>query len=64
MCRSQQVFPLRISPEMLDTLQQWANDEFRSINGQIEYILYEALSKACRLKSSKTQPTDPPEDEF
>ena len=55
---------MRISPEMLDTLQQWANDEFRSINGQIEYILYEALSKACRLKSSKTQPTDPPEDEF
>jgi hypothetical protein len=52
------VFPLRISPEMLDALQQWANDEFRSINGQIEYLLREALLKTKRIKSNGSQSTE------
>jgi hypothetical protein len=32
-------FLLRLSPEMLSKLEQWAQDEFRSVNGQIEYLL-------------------------
>ena len=36
-------FALRINPEMLKELETWAADEFRSTNGQIEYLLNEAL---------------------
>ena len=36
-------FALRINPEMLKELEAWAADEFRSTNGQIEYLLNEAL---------------------
>lgn len=36
-------FALRINPEMLKDLEAWAADEFRSTNGQIEYLLNEAL---------------------
>ncbi|MGC8864494.1 MAG: Arc family DNA-binding protein [Bacteroidales bacterium] len=48
------VFALRLDPEMLNALQKWADDEFRSINGQIEYLLYDALRKAGRLKKTST----------
>jgi len=34
---------------MLSALQRWADDEFRSINGQIEYLLHDALKKNGRL---------------
>ncbi|GAB2690626.1 toxin-antitoxin system HicB family antitoxin [Mucilaginibacter koreensis] len=37
-------FVLRINPEMLKEIECWAGDEFRSINGQIEYLLQKALS--------------------
>jgi len=36
-------FVLRINQEMLKELEAWASDEFRSTNGQIEYLLHEAL---------------------
>jgi len=36
-------FALRINQEMLKELEAWAADEFRSTNGQIEYLLHEAL---------------------
>ncbi|PIY34042.1 MAG: hypothetical protein COZ08_04075, partial [Bacteroidetes bacterium CG_4_10_14_3_um_filter_42_6] len=36
-------FVLRLQPEMLSALEQWAQDEFRSVNGQIESILNDAL---------------------
>lgn len=36
-------FALRINQEMLKELEAWASDEFRSTNGQIEYLLHEAL---------------------
>ncbi|HEY0108101.1 MAG TPA: Arc family DNA-binding protein, partial [Fibrella sp.] len=38
-------FLLRLNPEMLVELERWAQDEFRSVNGQIEYLLNEALKK-------------------
>ena len=46
-------FVLRVSPEMMDSLEKWAQDEFRSINGQIEYLLSSALKKSGRLKKKK-----------
>jgi hypothetical protein len=42
-------FPLRMSTSVLGALQQWANDELRSLNAQIEYVLRDALRKANRL---------------
>jgi hypothetical protein len=52
------VFALRLDPAMLDALQKWADDEFRSINGQIEYLLYEALRKSGRLKTKSGEKPD------
>lgn len=43
-------YPLRISPQVLDAMQRWANDELRSVNAQIEYVLRDALRKAGRIK--------------
>jgi len=44
-------FVLRLGPEKLKALEKWAADEFRSTNGQIEYILDQALRKSGRWKS-------------
>lgn len=44
-------FVLRIDPEKLKSLEKWAVDEFRSTNGQIEYIIDQALKKSGRWKS-------------
>ncbi len=41
---------LRLSPELYDALAHWADDEFRSINGQIEFLLTDAVRKAGREK--------------
>lgn len=37
--------PLRLSKELYDALAAWADDEFRSVNGQIEYLLTECVKK-------------------
>lgn len=42
-------YPLRISAEVLNAAQRWADDELRSLNAQIEYVLRDALRKAGRL---------------
>ena len=42
-------YPLRINAEILGAAQRWADDELRSLNAQIEYLLREALRKAGRL---------------
>lgn len=44
-------FILRINPQILKDLQKWADDEFRSVNGQIEFLLHTALLEAKRTKS-------------
>jgi hypothetical protein len=43
-------YPLRVNAELMDAMQRWADDELRSLNGQIEYVLREALRKQGRLK--------------
>jgi hypothetical protein len=42
-------FPLRINADVLAAAQRWADDELRSLNAQIEYVLRVALRKAGRL---------------
>ncbi len=44
-------YPLRINAEILAATQRWADDELRSLNAQIEYVLRDALRKTGRLKS-------------
>ena len=39
-----------MNPEMMDAVEKWAEDEFRSVNGQILWILEQALKKNGRLK--------------
>jgi hypothetical protein len=42
-------FLLRIDPEVLDAVQRWANDDLRSLNGQIEFVLRKVLKQEGRL---------------
>ena len=49
-------FVLRINPETLKELQKWADDEFRSVNGQIEYLLQKALLENGKSKAKKIMP--------
>ena len=44
-------FVLRISPETFKLIEKWADDEFRSVNGQIEWMLHKSLKDAKRFKS-------------
>ena len=44
-------FPLRINAAVLEAMQRWADDDLRSLNAQIEYVMREALRKAGRIKS-------------
>jgi hypothetical protein len=46
-------FALRLHPEKLKAIEKWAADEFRSTNGQIEYILDQALRESGRWKGNK-----------
>ncbi|HNQ68175.1 MAG TPA: Arc family DNA-binding protein [Bacteroidales bacterium] len=46
-------FVLRVDEEMLKALEKWAADDFRSINGQIEWLLSEALKKSKRFPKKK-----------
>jgi len=47
-------FVLRIDPEVMDAVEKWAADEFRSINGQLEWIISKTLKEAKRLKNTET----------
>lgn len=49
-------YPLRIGSDVLDAVQRWAQDELRSVNAQIEYVLRDALRKAGRMSESSPPP--------
>lgn len=49
-------FILRINPEMLKEIEAWAAEEFRSTNGQVEYLLQQALQ--ARKRSAKKKKED------
>ncbi len=55
----QKGFLLRMDTSMMDAIEKWAADEFRSVNGQILWILEQALKKNGRLKSKKTMGLPP-----
>jgi hypothetical protein len=48
-------FALRIDSETMKAIEKWAADEFRSINGQIEWILNKGLMDSGRLKNKKKE---------
>jgi hypothetical protein len=45
-------FVLRLDPDILKAVEKWAADEFRSTNGQIEWLINKALKESGRIKSS------------
>lgn len=45
MAESKKQIPLRLSPQLYNALAAWAEDDFRSINGQIEYLLTECVRR-------------------
>jgi len=47
-------FVLRVDAETMAALEKWAADEFRSINGQLQWIISESLRKNGRMKKNKT----------
>ena len=51
-------FLLRIDPAVLDAVQRWANDDLRSLNAQIEFLLRRAAQQSGRLKEN-----DPPKSQ-
>ena len=58
MAADRKAYPLRISTTVLDAVQRWANDDLRSVNAQIEFLLREALRKNGRLKPARVDPVD------
>ena len=54
MAAEKKAYPLRISGDVQDAVQRWAEDDLRSVNAQIEYVLREALRKAGRIKDTAT----------
>jgi hypothetical protein len=51
-------FLLRIDRDVLDALQRWANDDLRSLNAEIEFVLRRALQDAGRLKTGYARTND------
>ena len=49
-------YPLRIDEEVLDGIRRWANDDLRSLNGQIEFLLREALRRSGRTTEKEARP--------
>ena len=51
-------FVLRVDGETMSAIEKWAADEFRSTNGQLQWIISEALLKSGRLKKNKKNPIE------
>ena len=49
---SKKAFALRVDEQILDAMQRWADDDLRSMNAQIEFVLREALRRSGRLKKA------------
>lgn len=63
MSNSKKSFILRIDIEMYKALEKWASDEFRSVNGQIEWALSQKLKEAKRLKEGKEEKANKKKEE-
>lgn len=63
MASPRKAFPLRISQDVFDELKSWADQEMRSINGQIEYLLKDAVRKRRNQAKRDDVQTDDEEDQ-
>ena len=66
MADKKKAYPLRINANVLAAMQRWADDELRSVNAQIEFVLRQALVKEGRVKLvekvvTEVEPADPAE---
>ena len=52
---SKKSFPLRINEEIWEAVRRWSDEELRSVNAQIEYVIRDALRKAGRLPKPKAR---------
>ena len=59
---AKKAYPLRINEDILKAMQVWSDDELRSLNAQIEYVLRDALRKSGRTKKRVINPVDDPLD--
>lgn len=55
MAKDKKSFVLRINSETMSALEHWAADEFRSVNGQLEFLITDALRKAGRLRKNNDE---------
>jgi hypothetical protein len=56
---TRKAFLLRIDPQLLEAVQRWADDDLRSLNAQIEFLLRRTLREAGRLKESSDRSESP-----
>ncbi|MBT8076828.1 MAG: Arc family DNA-binding protein [Gammaproteobacteria bacterium] len=59
---AKKAFPLRINEDVWEAVRRWSDDELRSVNAQIEYVLRDALRKAGRLPAPGDTRNENPED--
>lgn len=52
-------FALRLDPELLKAVEKWAADDFRSTNGQLEWLIHKALKDQNRLPKKKRDDSTP-----
>ncbi len=55
-------YPLRISAPVMDAMQRWADDDLRSLNAQIEFVLRDSLRRSGRLRPPPVEPVDDPDE--
>jgi len=58
---AKKAFPLRLNADIFEATRRWSDDELRSVNAQIEYVLRDALRKAGRLSHAGREPEENPE---
>jgi hypothetical protein len=64
MSEKKKSYPLRIHADVLQAMQRWSDDELRSLNAQIEYVLRDSLRRAGRLRSpAQAEDQTPQEDD-
>ena len=55
---AKKAYPLRVNEQVLAAMQRWADDDIRSLNAQIEYVLRDALVKSGRVKLTQKVVTE------
>ncbi len=60
---AKKAYPLRLREDILEAVARWADDDLRSVNGQIEYILRDALWRAGRLRRPEPDTSEDTETE-